>query len=264
MKRLLTILLSALFLNGSTDAASVELPWADMPTELKAKIPKLVFVRRKDGYGMNGTNGTMFAHRTGKGSTIEIFDPNNPGTPPQVIFSTDDGFVWDVDVSWDGTKILFTHKTKNNEPFHIWEMNTDGTNLRQLTDGPWHDFNAIYYPDGRIVFASSRVESYAYCQDFLASALYICEADGSDMRRFDFTTLCSMKPAVMDDGSILFTRWEYQDKNIFMWEGLWTILPDGRQLQLYYGNTINVPNARYGGRPIPGTGDVMLTMEAHH
>ncbi|MCL1919470.1 MAG: hypothetical protein FWG50_00085 [Kiritimatiellaeota bacterium] len=242
----------------------VERAWAEMPSEVKAGIPKLVLVRRKGGYGLNGTNGTMFSRRTGRGSTIEVFDPQNVGAPPQVIFATDEGFVWDLDVSWDGTKILFTHKTAVNEPFHLWEVGVDGTGLRQVTDGRWHDFNGVYYPDGRIVFASSRVESYSYCQDFLASAIYVCEADGADIRRIDFTTLCSMKPAVMDDGSILFTRWEYQDKNIFMWQGLWTILPDGRQLQLYYGNTINVPNARYGGRPVPGTGDVLLTMAAHH
>lgn len=255
----LTLLLEAL-----AEPAVRERSWTQIPEELKAKIPKLVVVRRKQGYGMNGTNATLFSRRTGMDSSIEIIDPQNPKALPQVLFWTDKGFVWDLDLSWDGTKILFTYKVNNDSPFHLWEMNIDGSNPHQLTHGRYHDFNGIYYPDGRIVFASSRVESYSYCQDFLASALYVCQPNGADIRRIDFTTLCSMKPSVLDDGSILFTRWEYNDKNIFMWQGLWTILPDGRQLQLYYGNTINVPNSRYGGRPIPGTGDVMLTMAAHH
>jgi hypothetical protein len=242
----------------------IERPFAEMPATLQAKIPKLIVVRRKNGYGLYGTNATMFSRRTGIGSSIEMIDPQNPRALPQVLFWTDKGFIWDLDVSWDGTKILFTYKMDNDSPFHLWEMEADGSNPHQLTDGRYHDFNGIYYPDGRIVFASSRVESYSYCQDYLASALYVCKPDGSDIRRIDFTTLCSMKPSVLDDGSILFTRWEYNDKNIFMWQGLWTILPDGRQLQLYYGNTINVPNSRYGGRPVPGTGDVMITMAAHH
>jgi hypothetical protein len=243
---------------------TVERSFAEMPASLRAKLPKLIVVRRKNGYGLRGTNATMFSHRTGMDSSIEVVDPQNPKALPQMLFWTDKGFIWDVDVSWDGTKILFTYKVNNDAPFHLWEMNADGSNPRQLTDGRYHDFNGIYYPDGRIVFASSRVESYSYCQNFLASALYVCQSNGSDIRRIDFTTLCSMKPSVMDDGSILFTRWEYNDKNIFMWQGLWTIQPDGRQLQLYYGNTINVPNSRYGGRAIPGTGDVLLTMAAHH
>ena len=102
------------------------------------------------------------------------------------------------------------------------------------------------------------------CQNFLACALHICNADGSNLRRFDFTTLCTITPAVLPDGSIICTRWEYQDKNIFSWQGLWTIHPDGRQLKLYYGNTLTIPNSRYGPKPIPGTNKVMITMAAHH
>jgi mono/diheme cytochrome c family protein len=232
--------------------------------ELRARLPNVAFVRRPGGYGLRGTNATMFAHRTGEGSSIEVFDPQHPELPPRVLFTTEAGFVWDLDLSWDGRHLLFTHKTSVDAPFHLWEIGVDGHGLRQITDGPFHDFNGVYYPDGRIVFCSSRVEAYSYCQNFLAAALYTCHADGSEIRRFDFTTLCTMKPAVLDDGSILCTRWEYQDKNIFMWQGLWTLQPDGRQLQLYYGNTITVPNSRYGGKPVPGTGDVLLTMAAHH
>ena len=231
---------------------------------LLASLPPIAFVRRKAGYGLRGTNATMFARRTEKGSSIEVFDPRQPHQPPRVIFTTEEGFVWDLDLSWDGKTILFTHKTAQNEPFHLWEIGVDGQGLRQITDGPYHDFNGVYNPDGRIVFCSSRVESYSLCQDFLASALFSCHADGSEIRRFDFTTLCTMKPSVLDDGSVLCTRWEYQDKNIFMWQGLWTLLPDGRQLQLYFGNTLTVPNSRYGGKPVPGTRDVLLTMAAHH
>jgi len=223
-----------------------------LPAELRARLPNVAFVRRPGGYGLRGTNATMFARRTGKGSSIEVFDPQHPERPPRVLFTTESGFVWDLDLSWDGRHLLFSYKTSEDEPFHLWEIGVDGHGLRQITDGPFHDFNGVYYPDGRIVFCSSRVEAYSYCQNFLASALYTCHADGSDIRRFDFTTLCTMKPAVLDDGSILCTRWEYQDKNIFMWQGLWTLQPDGRQLQLYYGNTITVPNSRYGGKPVPG------------
>jgi hypothetical protein len=84
------------------------------------------------------------------------------------------------------------------------------------------------------------------------------------VRRFDYTTLCTLSPFVMKDGSILCTRWEYQDKNIFGWEGLWTINPDGRQLRLYHGNTFRIPNAVYGAREIPGTGRVLCVWAAHH
>ena len=227
------------------------------------RLPHLAFVRRRS-HGLRGTNGTMFAHRTDRGSALMVFDPAHPETPPQAIFETKDGFIWDLSPSWDGTKLLMSYKETNDQPFHVWEINADGTGLRQVTRGPFHDFNPVYYPDGRIVFCSSRVESYSLCQDFLAAALYVCDADGGNLRRIDFTTLCTSKPAVMPDGTILCTRWEYNDKNIFSWQGLWTIHPDGRNLKLYFGNTITIPNSRYGGLPVPGTDQVLITMAGHH
>jgi len=227
------------------------------------QCPPIAFIRRAN-YGMRGTNATMFARRTGRGAAICTVDPAKPDVPPKVIFETKDGFIFDMSPSYDAKKLLFSYKEDTNRPFHIWEINVDGTGLRQVTKGPYHDVSGIYYPDGRIVFTSSRVESYSLCQDFLACALYAVDADGSNLRRFDWTTLCTITPWVLSDGSILCTRWEYQDKNIFMWEGLWTINPDGRQLKLYHGNTLTVPNAVYGAKEIPGTKKVILTMAAHH
>ena len=82
--------------------------------------------------------------------------------------------------------------------------------------------------------------------------------------RADCNTLCDVTPYVMEDGSILFTRWEYQGKNIFCTRGLWTINPDGTRLQLFYGNTLVVPNSIYGARQIPGTRKLVCTMAPHH
>jgi len=90
------------------------------------------------------------------------------------------------------------------------------------------------------------------------------DGDGTNLRRIDHTTLCTLSPSVLRDGSILCTRWEYQDKNIFGWEGLWTLHPNGRQLRLYHGNTFRIPNAVYGAREIPDTNRVMVVWSAHH
>ena len=225
--------------------------------------PPLAFIRRTN-YGMNGTSAVMFAQRTGKGSAICTYDPANPEAGAKTIFKTDNGFIFNMNPSYSGQKLVFSYKQTVDEPFHIWGIGVDGKGLRQLTRGPYHDVSPVYYPDGRIVFTSSRVESYSLCQNYLACALYIMKADGDDIRRFDFTTLCTLSPSILQDGSILCTRWEYQDKNIFGWQGLWTVNPNGRQLQLYHGNTFRVPNAVYGAREIPGTRTAIVVWTAHH
>ncbi len=228
--------------------------------------PAVAFIKRSS-YGMEGTNATMLARRTAVGSAICIFDPAQPEVGSRTIFEDPEGFILDMSPSYDGRKLAFAYKRRaggGDVPFHLYEIHTDGTGLRQLTSGPYHDVSPAYLPDGRIVFVSTRVESFSLCQDFLATALFVVDGDGGNLRRLEYNTLSNTSPFVMDDGTILFTRWEYQDKNIFCTQGLWTINPDGSRLQLFYGNTLTVPNALYGAKPIPETNQVVAVMAAHH
>ncbi len=231
-----------------------------------ARCPPILFIKRQAG-GLRGTNATMLARRTGVGASICRFDPARPEQGTRPVFHDPEGFIFDMSLSYDGGKILFSYKREaagGQHPFHIYEVGVDGGRLRRLTEGPYHDVSPAYLPDGRIVFNSTRVESYSLCQNFLASALHVMDADGGNLRRLEYNTLSNTTPYVLDDGSILFTRWEYQDKNIFCTQGLWTINPDGSRLQLFYGNTLTVPNALYGAKQIPGTRKVICTMAAHH
>jgi hypothetical protein len=227
------------------------------------KAVPIAYVRRAN-YGMRGTNPTMFAQRTGKGAAICTYDPAQPEKGETQIFETKEGFIFDIHPSFDGKTLLMSYKESVSKPFHIWEIRTDGTGLRQITKGPYHDVTPVYYPDGRIVFSSSRSEAYSMCQDFLSFNLFVAKHDGSDIRRFDFTTLCTVSPSLAADGSILCSRWEYMDKSLFTWQGLWTINPNGRQLKLYYGNTMVLPDSLYGPKPIPDTDKVIYMMAGHH
>jgi hypothetical protein len=209
----------------------------------------------------------MLARQTGVGSAIRVVDPSRPDHAPRTIFDDPQGFIFDMSPSYDGRTLLFAYKrqvARREDSFHIYRINADGTGLRQLTFGRYHDVGPVCLPDGRIAFNSTRVESFSMCQDFLAAALHVIDADGGNLRRLEYSTLCDVTPSVLDNGSILFTRWEYQDKNIFCTQALWTINPDGSRVQLFYGNTLTVPNALYGAKQIPGTNKVVCVMAAHH
>ena len=55
-----------LYAGGVFGVASLQAekrPFEPMPAEMRAKLPPVAFVRRKGGYGLRGTNATMFAHR---------------------------------------------------------------------------------------------------------------------------------------------------------------------------------------------------------
>ncbi len=233
---------------------------------LARRCPPVAYIARQPG-GRRGTNATMHARRTGVGSAIRVFDPAEPNVPPRTIFEDREGFIFDMTPTLDGRRLLFSRKRDaagGSDPLSIYEIGADGTGLRRLTRGRYHDFAPVQLPDGRIAFTSTRCEAYSMCQDYLACALYVMDADGGDIRRVEYNTLCDLTPWVLHDGSLLFTRWEYQDKNIFCTEGLWTIYPDGTRLLLYYGNTLTIPNAIYGARQVPGRDRVVCVMAAHH
>ncbi len=226
--------------------------------------PKIAYVRR-GGYGIRPTtNATMWSHRTHRGSAIVVVDPTDPEDEGEEIFSTGSGFIFDIHPSYDGEKLLMTYKEDVSKPFHIWEINIDGSGLRQLTDGPYHDVTPAYYPDGRIVFSSTRMGAYSMCQNYLATTLYICDEDGDDIRRIAYDTLCSITPGIMGDGTISASRWEYMDKTLWTWQGLWTVHPNGRMLQLLYGQTFHQPEALYAPRQVPGSNEVVFVMTGHY
>ena len=243
-------------------------------------LPPIAFTKRhhlRKPFGM----GTIYCWDVySPGGGIYVYDPARPDAAPREIFRRDYGVVYDMSPSFDATKLLFSWMAlrpgpgftptgrvgyrKNIDSFHIYEINVDGTGLRQLTTGRFHDVHPVHLPDGRICFTSTRGKSYSMCQPGLSSALFTMNADGSDIRRIEFSTLADMSPHVLDDGTILFTRWEYQDKSLFTLQGLWTINPDGTRVQLFYGNTITNPNTLWQAKPIPDTDKVLCVLGPHH
>ena len=231
------------------------------------QCPPIVFVKRHH-FASPGAGGVLLCWDVFRpGGGIFVCDPRQPEQGERRIFDSTRGVVFDMCLSFDATKLLFSWmdlSEKGKDSFHVYEMGIDGSGLRQVTEGRFHDVSPVYLPDGKICFVSTRVESFSMCQDAPASAMHVMEPDGSDIRRIQFGTLADFSPYVLDDGSILFTRWEYQDKSVFSVQSLWTINPDGTRLNLFYGNTITIPNTLWQARPIPGTGKVVCTLAPHH
>jgi len=242
---------------------------------------RFAFVKRRH-FGRPFGVGTLYCWRVySPGCGIYIYDAANPAAGQKEIFRSDNGVIYDMSPSFDAKKLLFAWMRVNHTPeerksgkklgyrgnpdsFHIFEINVDSGRLRQITRGRFHDVHPVYLPDGRIVFTSTRGKSYSMCQPALSSALFTMNADGSDIKRIEFSTLACMSPYVLDDGSILFMRWEYNDKSLFDLQSLWTINPDGTRVQLFYGNTITNPNTIWQAKSIPGTQKVLATLGPHH
>ena len=176
------------------------------------------------------------------------------------------GSFWRPDLSFDGQRVLFSFKPHNEKAFHIYECNLDGSGLRQLTSGIFDDFDPVYLPDGKhYVFSSSRGHTYVRCMP-PTNAYNLMRGSLEDDELFFISANNEPDylPSVMNDGRIIYTRWEYTDKPLWRCQSLWTVNPDGTQPNTFWGNQSVWPDLLKDARAIPGSRRVMFTGSAHH
>ena len=56
------------------------------------------------------------------------------------------GGVRDPHVSHDGRTILFSYRKGGEDHYHLWQVDADGTGLRQITQGPYDDIEPVFLP----------------------------------------------------------------------------------------------------------------------
>lgn len=176
------------------------------------------------------------------------------------------GTFWRPDLSFDAKRVLVSFHPANEKNFHIYEINIDGTGLRQITAGIYDDVDPIYLPDDEhIVFASTRGHNYVRCMPPTNSfSLTRCDLQGRNMYIISRNNEPDYLPAMLNDGRVIYTRWEYTDKPLWRAQSLWTMNPDGTVAATLWGNQSVWPDLLKDARQIPGTERIMFTGSAHH
>ena len=172
------------------------------------------------------------------------------------------GDVKDLDVSYDGKKLVFSllydpDPDDDVDPrwdIYVYDRTTGAVPQRviasDITAAEGDDIAPHFLPDGRIVFSSNRQsKSRAILLDeFLnkpqfssldennrtkALVLHVMNADGTKIEQISFNQSHDLDPTVLSNGRILFSRWDRMFRNDAI--SLYTILPDGSDLQPYFG-----------------------------
>jgi hypothetical protein len=208
-------------------------------------------------------------HRMGimavPGGRLLVLDGLGPGGKLRKLAPDKPGAFWRPDLSFDTRKVLFCYKPHDEKSFHLYEMNLDGTDLRQLTDSEYDDVDPIYLPDGHILFTSTRGNSYVRCGPFIYSyVLARCDADGSNVYLISYNGEPDFVPALLNDGRVIYSRWEYTDKPLWRLQKLWTTNQDGTGTAHFWGNQSVWPDHLSEPRPIPGSRRVMFSGVGHH
>jgi len=183
----------------------------------------------------------------------------------RIIFETKSGSIRDPEVSWDARTIIFSYRDRIENDYHIAEINVDGSNFHWLSGLKGaSDIDPLYLPDGGIVFSSTRETKYCMCNRHIMANLYRMDADGANINQLGYNTLFEGHAAMLNDGRLVYDRWEYVDRNFGDAQGLWTVFPDGTKQSIFYGNNTNSPGGIIDPRAIPGSNHLLCIFSSCH
>jgi len=259
---------------------------------------KLLFIKRHDSggvfhmcdqyYGCNARpGGGLFILSDPFGTSPKLTNVLQNSVVERGRLTGDDlssGAFLSPELSYDGKTILFAYtqakayeKYRGKEAYewgpdisyHIFKVNSDGTDLVQLTDGPWNDFDPTFLPNGRIVFVSERRGGYLRCgRHCPVYTMYSMAPDGSDIICLSFHETHEWHPSVNNDGMIVYTRWDYVDRDTNIAHHIWSCFPDGRDPRSFHGNypvrRESRPWMEMSIRAIPGSHRYVATTGSHH
>jgi hypothetical protein len=181
-------------------------------------------------------------------------------------------------VSFDGSQIWFAFcecdaaPRQRREPecferrYHLYRMSADGSSVKQLTDGPYDDFSPAELPSGKLLFISTRRGGFHRCGrgPCYVYTLATANGDGTNAHPISFHETNEWDPTVLHDGRVLYTRWDYVDRNAVFYQQLWSVRQDGSDVRIYFGNNTYNPAGTWEARPVPGSNKVMATAAPHH
>ncbi len=212
------------------------------------------------------------------------------------------GAFYKPELSYDGKTIYFSW-CNSQEHRWIWTPETtwsifkttvDGDEIEQLTDGAYNDFDVCELPSGRLVFCSERRGGFIRCFGegaslrVTTSVMHSMKKDGSDIYPISFFETSEWRPTVDNNGALVYSRWDYTDRENCLGSTFWTCAPDGRNPRSPQGNypypwdtfedcehgdhrfgnckdaPSGLPMTQMQFRPIPGSHKYIFTAAPHH
>lgn len=219
----------------------------------------------------------------GKSSLCTIdLSPEKKGkfATTSTLFDAKDGIVRDPELSCDGKKLLFAWRQSREHiatrylgveapptgNYQIYEMELANGKIRQLTTDETYgaNYEPCYLPNDDIVFSSARIVQHITCGWGDCSNLFIMNKDGKYARRIGFDQTNTNFPALTNDGRIIFTRRDYNDRGQSSAHALFQMKADGTGQTEMYGNQTGTPNSFTHARSIPNSNKLMCIIGGYH
>ena len=275
-------------LPAADDASAEEARWLELHRLRRQlvlsnplfKLPSLLFVKHVPSvmshqltqvYGYCARPGGGLFVLTEPGVSMRTRDLTPAALPP--------GNFMTPELSYDAGSVLFAYCPVKEAPaswnfddqtrhlrYHIHELSLASGAVRSLTEGDTDNFSPVLLPSGDVLFLSTRRGGYHRCGrgPCFVYTLARMAADGRNARSISFHETHEWDPSLLNDGRVIYTRWDYVDRNAVHYQQLWSALPDGGNAQIYYGNNTWNPTGIWEARAVPRSSRIMATAAPHH
>jgi predicted esterase len=247
-------------------------PLFNLPSLLFVKhVPSVMSHQLTQVYGYCARPGGGLFVLTEPGISMRTRDLTPAALPP--------GNFMTPELSYDARRVLFAYCPVKEAPaswdfneqtrpwrYHLHELTLDSGKVRALTEGDTDDFSPVLLPSGEVLFLSTRRGGYHRCGrgPCFVYTLAQMDADGRNARSISFHETHEWDPSLLNDGRVIYTRWDYVDRNAVHYQQLWSALPDGTGAGILYGNNTWNPTGIWEARAIPGSARIMATAAPHH
>lgn len=180
--------------------------------------------------------------------TYDIYVANPKGEVIKKL-TNEVGYDAEPTVSPKGDKIVFTSTRSGDIELYI--MNIDGTDVKQITNQLGYDGGAFFSPDGtKIIFRSSRPKTDAEIKEYkdllkeglvqpTEMELYICNADGSDLKQLTHLGNANWSPFFHPSGKKILFSSNFENDGGWPFD-LYMIDIDGKNLEkITHGGSFN-------------------------
>ena len=213
-----------------------------------SELPEVLFLERPT----YRYDSMMFVGAGTRQASVRVFDPKSKRV--RTLFDAPCP-THEISLSWDGKTIFIGGGGQ------VHAVGIDGKGLRRLQSGQ----SPSQMPDGRIVFFDNEAGRSPCKGNGPRHLLFISDPDGKNRKVVSANLTIDTCPSVMNDGRIIFTRWDYGvNKNVFNRHAVWVQNPDGTAIDLYFGNTVIDPRSMGRPRQIPGRPEVLTVFGPHH
>ncbi len=223
------VALSALVLGGLLAAAPAEAAFPGVPGSIAYQKGTIDEIE---------STGGLFSH-----------GPSAKQSPRQL---TNDIYDSSPSYSRNGRQIVFSG---NRDPAttafgapgsHIYVMNADGSDVRQLTTGDFYDSNPSFSPNGRLVVFDRRALSSRTTQIFSVNV------DGSGLRQITDEAGSDSDPVFTPNGKLVIFVSNRKSSGPKDRSNIFSMHPDGSQMRVLIGGPRNEsePDVSPDGRSI--------------